>query len=102
MGAPAAHRCQIPPPPRQLGRSVPAGAPTAARLAATPAARSGPRWDSCPTPAPIRQQLRRMVAAVLAHRPQPWAWPRPRPAYLPHPRRLLPRVRGVVRVRSKP
>ena len=80
--------------------------PTAARLAqalaATPAARSGPRWDSCPTPAPIRQQLRRMVAAVLAHRPQPWAWPRPRPAYLPHPRRLLPRVRGVVRVRSKP
>ena len=125
-------------------------------LAATPAARSGPRWDSCPTPAPIRQQLRRMVAAqlladrarrralgllqlaaaappvrlgepcssstptpappmptpadplaqllaaVLAYRPQPRAWPRPRPAYLPHPRRRLPRVRGVVRVRSKP
>jgi len=108
-------------------------------LAATPAARSGPRWDSCPTPAPIRQQLRRMVAAqlladrarrralgllqlaaaappmptpaddlaqllaaVLAHRPQPRAWPRPRPAYLPHPRRRLARLRGVVRVRSKP
>jgi hypothetical protein len=53
-----------------------------------------PGWDSCPTPAPIRQQLRRMVAGVLAHRPEPWAWPRPR--------RLLPRVRGVVRVRSKP
>ena len=133
--------------------------PTAARLAqalaATPAARSGPRWDSCPTPAPIRQQLRRMVAAqlladrarrralgllqlaaaappvrlgepcrgtpapappmpgpadplaqplaaVLAYRPQPRAWPRPRPPYLPHPRRQLPRLRGVVRVRSKP
>ena len=101
-------------------------------LAATPTARSGPRWDSCPTPAPIWQQLRRMVAAqlladrarrralgllqmaaaappvrlrepcnstptaappmpapaddlaqllaaVLAYRPQPRAWPRPRP-----------------------
>jgi hypothetical protein len=23
-----------------------------------------------------------LLAAVLAHRPQPWAWPRPRPAYL--------------------
>jgi hypothetical protein len=134
--------------------------PTAARLAqalaATPAARSGPRWDSCPTPAPIRQQLRRMVAAqlladrarrralgllqlaaaappvrlrepcsstpaaappmptpatdaelaqlwavLLAYRRQPRAWPRPRPPYLPHPRRRLPRVRGVVRG-SKP
>jgi hypothetical protein len=47
--------------------------PTAARLAqaqaATPAARSGPRWDSCPAPAPIRQQLRRMVAAQLLAAP---------------------------------
>jgi len=133
--------------------------PAAARLvdalAATPAARSGPRWDTCPVSAPIRQQLRRMVAAQLladrarrralgllqlaaaaspvrlgepcsstptpappmptpadplaqllaavwAYRPQPRAWPRPRPPYLPHPRRRLPRVRGVVRVRSKP
>lgn len=132
----------------------PAAARLAQALAATPAARSGPRWDSCPVSAPIRQQLRRMVAAqlladrarrralgllqlaaaappvrlgepysstptpappmptpaddlaqllaaVLAYRPQPWAWPRPRPAYLPHPRRRLPRLRGVVRVRSK-
>jgi hypothetical protein len=43
--------------------------PAAARLAdalgATPAARSGPRWDTCPVSAPIRQQLRRMVAAQL-------------------------------------
>jgi len=43
----------------------PAAARLAQALAATPAARSGPRWDSCPTPAPIRQQLRRMVAAQL-------------------------------------
>ena len=42
-----------------------------------------------------------LLAAVLAYRPQPWAWPRPRPPYLPHPRRRLPRLRGVVRVRSK-
>jgi hypothetical protein len=35
-----------------------------------------------------------LVAAVLTYRPQPWAWPRPRPAYLPHPRCRLPRVRG--------
>jgi len=123
-------------------------------LAATPAARSGPRWDSCPAPAPIRQQLRRMVAAqLLADRARrralgllqlaaaaapvrlrepcsstptpapPMPTPadplaqllaavfargparhrpgilRPRPAYLPHPRRRLPRVRGVVRAR---
>jgi hypothetical protein len=31
------------------------------------------------------------MAAVGAYRPQPWA----RPAYLPHPRRRLLRVRGV-------
>ena len=52
-----------------------AAAPLAQALAATPAARSGPRWDSCPAPAQIRQQLRRMVAAAV-----------------PHPR--LPRLRG--------
>jgi hypothetical protein len=46
-----------------------------------------------PTPA---DDLAQLLAAVLAYRPQPWAWPRPRPAYLPHPRRRLPRVRGVV------
>jgi hypothetical protein len=51
-----------------------------------------------PTPA---DPLAQLLAAVLAYRPQPWAWPRPRPPYLPHPRRRLPRVRGVVRVRSK-
>ncbi len=32
-----------------------------------------------PTPA---DTLARLLAAVLAYRPQPWAWPRPRPAYL--------------------
>jgi hypothetical protein len=47
-------------------------------------------------------ELAQLLAAVLAHRPQPRAWPRPRPPYLPHPRRRLPRLRGVVRVRSKP
>jgi hypothetical protein len=41
--------------------------------------------------------LAQLLAAVLAYRPQPWAWPRPRPAYLPHPRRRLPRLRGVMR-----
>jgi hypothetical protein len=44
-----------------------------------------------PTPA---DDLADLLAAVRAYRPQPWAWPRPRPAYLPHPRRRLPRVRG--------
>jgi len=52
-----------------------------------------------PTPA---DDLAQLLAAVLAYRPQPWAWPRPRPPWLPHPRRRLPRVRRVVRVRSKP
>lgn len=48
--------------------------PTAAALLAdalssAPAARSGPAWESCPGPAVIRQQLRRMVAAqALADR----------------------------------
>jgi hypothetical protein len=51
-----------------------------------------------PTPA---DDLAQLLAALLAYRPQPRAWPRPRPAYLPHPRRRLPRVRGVLRVRSK-
>ena len=52
-----------------------------------------------PTPADDPAQL---LAAVLAYRRQPWAWPRPRPPYLPHPRRRLVRLRGVVRVCSKP
>ncbi|GDX78180.1 hypothetical protein LBMAG41_32600 [Cyanobium sp.] len=37
-----------------------------------------------------------LLAAVLAHRSQPWAWPRPRPAYLPHPRCRPPKLRGGV------
>jgi hypothetical protein len=41
--------------------------------------------------------LAQLLAAVLDYRPQPWAWPRPRPAYLPIPSRRLPRLRGVVR-----
>ena len=48
-----------------------------------------------PTPA---DDLADLLAAVMAYRPQPRAWPRPRPPYLPHPRRRLPRLRGVVRV----
>jgi hypothetical protein len=51
-----------------------------------------------PTPA---DDLAQLLTAVLAYRPQHRAWPRPRPPYLPHPHRRLPRVRGVVRVRSK-
>ncbi|MFN7630036.1 MAG: hypothetical protein ACK55B_11540 [Cyanobacteriota bacterium] len=51
-----------------------------------------------PTPA---DELAQLLAAVMAYRPQLRAWPRPRPPYLPHPRRRLPRVRGVVRG-SKP
>jgi hypothetical protein len=47
-----------------------------------------------PTPA---DDLPQLLAAVLAYCPQPWAWPRPRPPYLPHPHRKLPRLRGVVR-----
>jgi len=47
------------------------------------------------------RQLAALLDAVFAqgparHRP---GILRPRPAYLPHPRRRLPRVRGVVRVR---
>ena len=42
--------------------------------------------------------LAQLLAAVLAYRPQPWVWPRPRPPYLPHPRRRLTRLRGVVRI----
>ena len=51
-----------------------------------------------PTPA---DDLADLLAALLAYRPQASAWPRPRPPYLPHPRRRLPRVRGVVRACSK-
>jgi hypothetical protein len=46
---------------------------------------------------PPAYDLAQLLAAVLAYRPQPWAWPRPRPPYLPHPRRRPPRLRGVVR-----
>jgi len=44
-----------------------------------------------PTPA---DDLAQLLAAVLAYRPQP--------PYMPHPRRRLPLLRGVVRARSKP
>ena len=47
-------------------------------------------------PAPA-DDLAQLLAAVLAYRTQPRAWPRPRPPYLPHPRGRLPRLRGVVR-----
>jgi hypothetical protein len=70
--------------------------------AATPPVRLGEPCSSTPTPAPPMptpaDDLAQLMAAVLAYRTQPWAWPRPRPAYLPHPRRRLPRLRGVVRV----
>jgi hypothetical protein len=59
----------LPPPltagPDPFRLEPPAAARLAQALAATPAARSGPRWDSCHIPAPIRQQLRRMVASQL-------------------------------------
>jgi hypothetical protein len=74
--------------------------------AAAPPVRLREPCNSTPTPAPPMptpaDDLAPLLAAGLAYRPQPWAWPRPRPPYLPHPRRQLPRVRGVVRVRSKP
>jgi hypothetical protein len=74
--------------------------------AAAPPVRLGEPCSSTPAPAPPMptpaDDLAQLLAAVLTYRPQPWAWPRPRPAYLPHPRRRLPRVRGVVRVCSKP
>jgi hypothetical protein len=73
--------------------------------AAAPLVRLREPCSSTPTPAPPMptpaDPLAQLLAAVLAYRPQPRAWPRPRPAYLPHPRRRLPRVRGVVWVRSK-
>ncbi len=74
--------------------------------AAAPPGRLGEPCSSTPTLAPPMptpaDDLAQLLAAVLAYRPQPRAWPRPRPPYLPHPRRQLPRLRGVVRVRSKP
>ena len=75
--------------------------------AAAPPVRLGEPCSSAPTPAPpmpapAADELAQLLAAVLAYCPQPWAWPRPRPPYLPHPRRRLPRLLGVVRVRSKP
>ena len=55
---------------------------------------AGEPCSSTPTPAlPMptpADELAQLLAAVLAYRPQPRAWPRPRP----------PRLRGVVRVRS--
>ena len=53
-----------------------------------------PALAPMPTPA---DDLAQLLGAVLAYRPQPRAWPRPRPPYLPHPRRRLPRIRGVLR-----
>jgi hypothetical protein len=69
--------------------------------AAAPPVRPWKPCSSTPTPSPPMAgptaDLAQLLAAVLAYRPQPWAWPRPRPAYLPHPRRRLTRLRGVVR-----
>jgi hypothetical protein len=76
-------------PANRCGEPVRLGEP----CSSTPAAAS-----PMPTPA---DDLADLLAAVRAYRPQPWSWPRPRPAYLPHPRRRLPRVRGVVRACSK-
>ena len=53
-----------------------------------------PALAPMPTPA---DDLAQLLGAVLAYRPQPRAWPRPRPPYLPHPRRRLPRIRGGLR-----
>jgi hypothetical protein len=63
--------------------------------------RLGEHCSRTPTPAPPMttpaDDLADMLEAVLAFRSQPWAKPRPRPPYLPHPRRRLTRLRGVVR-----
>lgn len=50
---------------------------------------------AAPHPGPA-DPLAQLLAAVLAYRPSPGP-ERSRPSYLPHPRRRLPRVRGVVR-----
>jgi hypothetical protein len=82
--------------------------PPACRPGPAPACRRGPACPSVgtlqqhPTPAPPMptpaDDLAQLLAAVLDYRPQPWAWPRPRPTYRPHPCRRLPRLRGVLRV----
>ena len=69
--------------------------------AAAPPVRLGDPCSSTPPMPTPADELAQLLAALLAYRPQPRAWPRPRPPYLPHPRRRLPRVRGVVRG-SKP
>jgi hypothetical protein len=71
--------------------------------AAAPPVRPWKPCSSTPTPSPpmaasTADDLADLLATVLAYRPQPRAWPRPRPPWLPHPRRRLPRLRGVVRI----
>ncbi len=75
-------------------------------LAAAPVRSRKPCWS---TPATARRmatdarQLAALLDAVFAQEPaqsRPGIL-RPRPPYLPHPRRRLPRLRGVLRVRSK-
>jgi hypothetical protein len=71
--------------------------------AAAPPVRPWKPCSSTPTPAPpmaasTADDLADLLATVLAYGPQHRAWPRPRPPWLPHPRRRLPRLRGVVRI----
>ena len=94
--------------------------------AATPPVRLGEPCSNTPTPAPAMptpaDPLAQLLAAVLAYRPQPWAWAcpfspllaallapdpskrpvllMPRPPYLPHPLRRLARLPGVVVIRA--
>jgi hypothetical protein len=44
-----------------------------------------------PTPA---DDLADLLAVVLAYRPQPWAWPRPRPFYRPWLLGMVPAARA--------
>jgi|688.fasta_scaffold33146_7 hypothetical protein len=57
----------------------------------------------CPEPLELTPaQLARLAAVIFGPAPLREGIPRPRPPYLPHPRRRLPRLREVVRGRSKP
>ena len=61
-------------------------------------ARGNPAASTPATPMPTHADpLAQLLAALLAYHPQPRPWLRPRPPYLPHPRRRLPRLRGLVR-----
>jgi hypothetical protein len=54
-----------------------------------------------PSPEPLEltpAQLARLAAVIFGPAPLREGIPRPRPPYLPHPRRRLPKVLGVIRL----